>query len=130
MEPFIVIGLLYVGISYFLTPDNADGLLAGYNTMSDERKKLYDIASMVKALNLTMRYTGIFIGVFGTLTIILEWFIVAQSILLIGAIVPLMSANVYTRLKYSKDPMRWYDWILPLAISIGSIVLTYLTITN
>ncbi|MDR0229391.1 MAG: DUF3784 domain-containing protein [Flavobacteriaceae bacterium] len=130
MEPFIVTGLIYIGISYLLTPDNADGLLAGYNTLSDERKKLYDITSTVKALNLTMRYTGISIGVLGTLAIVFEWLIVAQSILLIGAIIPLMIVSVYTRLKYSKDPMRWYDWLLPIALSIGSIVLTYLSITN
>ena len=128
--PFIIIGLIYVGISYLLTPDNADGMLAGYNTMSDERKKLYDISSIVKTMKLTFRWLGIFIGTAGVITISLKWPIIAQVILLSVTIIPLMITSIYTRLKYSNDPMRWYDWLIPIVISIGSVYLTYLTIAN
>lgn len=128
--PFTIIGLIYVGISYLLTPDNADGMLAGYNTMSDERKKLYDITSIVKTMKLTFRWLGIFIGIAGVIAISLKWPIIAQVILLSVTIIPLMITSIYTRLKYSKDPMRWYDWLIPIVISIGSVYLTYLTIAN
>ncbi|MGL4584391.1 MAG: DUF3784 domain-containing protein [Flavobacterium sp.] len=128
MEPFIVIGLIYVGLSYFLTPDNADSLLAGYNTMSDTRKKLYDIPSTVKLLNLTMRWTGVCIGLMGIVAILCEWHIVAHIILICGSIIPLIIADVYNRLKFSTDPMRWYNWLMSVSMIIGSIVLTYYTL--
>ncbi|MCC9042935.1 DUF3784 domain-containing protein [Myroides sp. M-43] len=130
MEPFIIVGLIYIGISYLLTAENADGMLAGYNTMSDERKKLYNITSIVKIIKQTFRWLGVIIGIGGVIAIYLKWPIIAQTILLCVTIVPLMIASIYTRLKYSKDPMHWYDWIIPIGISIGSILLTYLSITN
>jgi hypothetical protein len=126
MEAFIIIGLLYIGLSYFLTPDNADGLLAGYNTLSDERKKLYDITSTVKVVNLTMRWTGICTNILAILAIVFKWPIaVIISILICILTIPSMITSIYTRLKYSKDPMRWYDWLAPIAIIIGSFVLAY-----
>lgn len=126
MEPFIVIGLLYIGLSYFLTPDNADGLLAGYNTMSDERKKLYDITSTVRVINLTARWTGICTVIIAILAMVFKWHtVVFSSILICTLIIPLMITSIYTRLKYSKDPMRWYDWFAPIAMIIGSFVLAY-----
>ncbi|MDM1377552.1 DUF3784 domain-containing protein [Myroides marinus] len=126
MEAFIITGLLYIGISYFLTPDNADSLLAGYNTMSDERKKLYDISSTVKVLNLTMRWTGICTSIITILAIVLEWHkVITTSILICVLIIPLVIMSIYTRLKYSVDPMRWYDWLAPTGMIIGSLVLAY-----
>lgn len=126
MEAFIIIGLLYIGISYFLTPDNADSLLAGYNTMSDERKKLYDITSTVKVLNLTMRWTGICTSIITILAIILEWHkVITTSILICVLIIPSMITSIYTRLKYSEDPMRWYDWLAPIGMIVGSFVFAY-----
>lgn len=126
MEAFIIIGLLYIGLSYFLTPDNADGLLAGYNTLSDERKKLYDITSTVKVVNLTMRWTGICSSIIAILAIVFKWPIaITTSILICAVIIPLMVASLYTRLKYSKDPMSWYDWFTPISMIIGSFVFAY-----
>ncbi|MDR0195134.1 MAG: DUF3784 domain-containing protein [Myroides sp.] len=126
MEVFIVTGLLYIGISYFLTPDNADSLLAGYNTMSDERKRLYDITSTVKMLNLTMRWSGISTSILAILAIIFKWPIaVITSILICTLIIPLMIANIYSRRKFSTDPMRWYDWFTPISMIIGSMIIVY-----
>ncbi|KUF39405.1 DUF3784 domain-containing protein [Myroides marinus] len=126
MEAFIITGLLYIGISYFLTPDNADSLLAGYNTMSDERKKLYDITSTVKMLNLTMRWSGISTSILAILAIVFKWPIaVIISILICILTIPSMIMSIYTRLKYSEDPMRWYDWLAPIGMIVGSLVLAY-----
>ncbi|MDR2223025.1 MAG: DUF3784 domain-containing protein [Flavobacteriaceae bacterium] len=130
MELFIIVALIYIGISYLLTPENADGLLAGYNTMSAERKKRYDIVSIVKVLNLTLRWNGICIGIIGVATVLLEWPIIIYPILLCGSIISLMVANVYTRIKFSTDPMHWYDWLLPIGIIIGTIIMTYILIAN
>ncbi|AJA69165.1 DUF3784 domain-containing protein [Myroides odoratimimus] len=130
MEAFIIVGLIYIGISYFLTAENADGLLAGYNTMSDERKKLYDITSTVNIINRTVRWTGIVLTLVGIVFYFIHVEEFIHFIILIFSIIPLLASSIYARLRYSKDPMRWYDWIIPIGISVGSILLTYLFITN
>ena len=41
--PVIFVSVLYISISYFINQDNAKFLLSGYNTMSEEKRKKFDI---------------------------------------------------------------------------------------
>ena len=41
--PVIFVSILYYAIGYFINKENAKYLLSGYNTMSDEERKKFDI---------------------------------------------------------------------------------------
>ena len=41
--PVIFVSILYYAIGYFINKENAKYLLTGYNTMSDEERKKFDI---------------------------------------------------------------------------------------
>lgn len=41
--PVIFVSVLYYAIGYFINKENAKYLLSGYNTMSDEERKKFDI---------------------------------------------------------------------------------------
>ena len=39
----IITNICFIGIAYFTNEENADGLLAGYNTMSKKEKESFDL---------------------------------------------------------------------------------------
>ena len=39
----IITNICFIGIAYFINEENADGLLAGYNTMSKKEKEFFDL---------------------------------------------------------------------------------------
>ena len=41
--PVIFVSILYYAIGYFINEENSKYLLSGYNTMSDEERKKFDI---------------------------------------------------------------------------------------
>ncbi|MGB1184454.1 MAG: DUF3784 domain-containing protein, partial [Schleiferiaceae bacterium] len=45
----LVLGLLFIGIAFLITPSNADTLLSGYNTMSDAQKAEFPLEDYLKA---------------------------------------------------------------------------------
>lgn len=45
--PVIFVSILYILISYFINQDNAKYLLSGYNTMSEEKRKKFDIKNFL-----------------------------------------------------------------------------------
>ena len=45
--PVIFVSVLYILISYFINQDNAKYLLSGYNTMSEEKRKKFDIKNFL-----------------------------------------------------------------------------------
>ena len=112
MTVYFVIAIMYIGISFLLTATNADSMLAGYNTLSEERKKLYDITSTVNIINRTVRCTGIVLALLGIVFYFIDVSEFIHFIILIFSIIPLLASSVYARLKYSTDPMRWYEWVL------------------
>lgn len=128
MNMFLVIGPLYVALSFLLTSENADGLLAGYNTLSTERKKRYNIKAIVRCINLTLRYTGIATLLCGLLSLCIDFNQYETFIFLLSTI-PLVTTNIYTRLKYSTDPIRLYEWILNGILIIGMLVLAFISLT-
>ena len=44
----IFVSILCLGIAYYLNPENAKSLLAGYNTMSDTERDKFDIVNYLK----------------------------------------------------------------------------------
>ncbi|WP_267740689.1 DUF3784 domain-containing protein [Myroides injenensis] len=130
MAALLIIGLIYIGISYCLNNENADSLLAGYNTLSNERKKLYDIDKIVFYINKTARYTGFSILIVGILTYWLKNVTLALIFLIYVPIVPIMVVNIYTRLSFSKDPLRWYDWLLYTIIGFTLLIFPFVISWN
>jgi len=45
--PVIFVSILYYAIGYFTNKENAKYLLTGYNTMSDEERKKFDIENYI-----------------------------------------------------------------------------------
>jgi hypothetical protein len=67
----LVLGLLFIGIAFLITPSNADTLLSGYNTMSDAQKAEFPLEDYLKAFkNFHIRF-----GVFFTFASCSLWFI-------------------------------------------------------
>ena len=44
----IFVSILCLGLAYYLNPENAKSLLAGYNTMSDTERDNFDIVNYLK----------------------------------------------------------------------------------
>lgn len=44
----IFVSILCLGIAYYLNPENAKSILAGYNTMSDTERDNFDIVNYLK----------------------------------------------------------------------------------
>jgi len=67
----LVLGLLFIGIAFLITPSNADTLLSGYNTMSDAQKAEFPLKDYLKAFkNFHIKF-----GVFFTFASCSLWFI-------------------------------------------------------
>lgn len=67
----IFLGLLFIGIAFIVTPNNADTLLSGYNTMTDEQKAAFPLQEYLKAF----KTFHIRFGVFFTFAACSLWFI-------------------------------------------------------
>ena len=44
----IFVNIILLGLAYYLNPENAKSLLAGYNTMSDTERDKFDIVNYLK----------------------------------------------------------------------------------
>ena len=125
MIPIFVIFAIYLGISFILTPENADGMLAGYNTLSDERKAKYDITKVVHFQNKALRLLALCTLLLGGLALYLEYTFLYLFTLLYLPFIVLIGAGIYSRVKFSTDPFRWYDWLIYAAILIFLVFITY-----
>jgi len=99
------IGLLFIAIGFVVTEDNAQYLLAGYNTMSHEDKKKVDISKYLKYF----REFHIFLGItFLIFSLIFTYLIDKKAGVIFVSIYPIL-AYIYfviTSAKYSKDLSR------------------------
>ena len=60
----IAISLVFVGLAFILTENNAKYLLAGYNTMSPEERKKVDIKGLIAYFKRFFIFLGIsFLGI-------------------------------------------------------------------
>lgn len=60
---FIGIGLLFIGLGYAVTPNNARYLLSGYNTLSDSEQKRVDIVAYLKLFKIFHVALGLSVGI-------------------------------------------------------------------
>lgn len=122
--PFIITALLFFGISFIVTPKTAKYLLAGYNTMSKEKQELYDIKNIVRVLNNSLRIAALIVLIGTVLYIWLQLKIFITIFVIYLPIAFLLGANIYTRKRYSTDPIKAYDIIMPIAVLIFIIAIT------
>lgn len=122
--PFIITALLFFGISFIVTPKTAKYLLAGYNTMSKEKQELYDIKNIVRVLNNSLRITALIVLIGTALYVWLELKIIITIFVIFLPIAFLLGTNIYTRKRYSTDPIKAYDIIIPIAVLIFIIAIT------
>ena len=125
MVPVLVLFAIYLGISYILTPENADSMLAGYNTLSDERKAKYDIVKTVNFQNKMLRLLAAATLILGGLAFYFEIAFLYLFTLIYLPFILIMGAGIYGRLRFSTDPFRWYDWLIYGAIIIFLAFITY-----
>ena len=112
MLPFIIVSAIFLGISFLLNADNASGLLAGYNTLSDERKATYDIKKVVAFTNNTLRVTALGVLLGGAISYWFQSGALALFTLLYFPLILILGGNLYCRLKFSTDPIRKYEKIV------------------
>ncbi len=125
MLPFIIVSAIFLGISFLLTAENADGMLAGYNTLSDERKAKYNIKKIVTFTNNTLRVTALGVLLGGSISYWLHSGALALFTLLYFPLILIMGGNLYARLNFSTDPLRKYEI---LVIGIMVLLLLYLAL--
>ena len=66
---YVILGLslLFIGLGFLVTKENAKYLLAGYNTMSAEERKKVNLEKYIPFFRKFHIYLGISFGVFGAL---------------------------------------------------------------
>lgn len=124
MEAFIVTGAIFFVLSFILTVKNAKYLLSGFNTMSKERQKLYDINAMVKCINNTLRLIALFILLGGGLYILLKLEFIKSLFLIYIPISTLLAMSIYYKKYHSTDPLKPFDIIMPIAVITFIIIIT------
>ncbi|SDH76565.1 DUF3784 domain-containing protein [Myroides phaeus] len=126
MIPFIVTAAILFALSFILTVDNADGLLSGYNTLSDERKAKYDIHKIVPFTNNLLRISAGFILLGGALANFFDSGIIGIISIIYLPVLILIGGGIYSRFQHTTDPIRLYEKILYTAIIA---LMIYLTVT-
>lgn len=126
MIPFIVTAAILFALSFILTVDNADGLLSGYNTLSDERKAKYDIHKIVPFINKLLRISAGFILLGGALANFFDSGIIGIISIIYLPVLILIGGGIYSRFQHTTDPFRLYEKILYTAIIA---LMIYLTVT-
>lgn len=124
MIPFIVTAAILFALSFILTVDNADGLLSGYNTLSDERKAKYDIHKIVPFINKLLRISALLILLGGALAFILNNGIIGLIALIYIPVIIIIGGGIYSRFQHTTDPIRLYEKILYTVIIALMIYLT------
>ena len=65
----LIINFTFLGIAYYMNPENAKYLLSGYNTMSDKERDSFDIVNYLKFMKsfffkLSIYSTMLFVSVY------------------------------------------------------------------
>lgn len=97
----IIMALLFVAIGFIVTENNAKYLLSGYNTMSEEDRKKFDIKAYIPYFRKFHIFLGISFLVFGT---ILTYFIHENAGGIFMAVYPILAYIyfIWTSARYSK----------------------------
>lgn len=71
----IIVNIALIGCAFLINPENANYLLAGYNTMSEKEKKKFDIVCYIKF----MRSFFIKVSVYSSLLYVVTYFLFDQD---------------------------------------------------
>ena len=129
----LVLAFCFTFIAGILNEENADTLMAGYNTMSDERKKKVDFKGLTLLFKQTFYTMAVLIAVLSLLQLVVEEErILIVSIILISSFGP---ASLMIRSK-QYDSNSYKKWEMPIQYSVisilvaGGIVLSFLLWTQ
>lgn len=117
--------VLLFAVSYLLNAENADRLLAGYNTLPAHKKKLVNIKDLVPFLNTWLRITA-------AITLCLSaigWFLPSPFLYILGEISALFILPIISYIgnkKHSTLPIQWHTYLIYLTmILIGICILVF-----
>lgn len=117
--------VLLFAVSYLLNSENADGLLAGYNTLPAHKKKLVNIKDLVPFLNTWLRVTA-------AITLCLSaigWFLSSPFLYVLGEISALFILPIISYIgnkKHSTLPIQWHTYLIYLlVILVGICILVF-----
>ena len=126
---YVILGLsvLFIGIGFLVTKENAKYLLAGYNTMSDEERKKVNLEKYIPFFRKFHIYLGISFGVLGTL---IHHFLGENVSGVFLGIYPILAYIVFIweGRNYSiGKSTKWYKWSVfaLVAVLIGVSILFY-----
>ena len=124
----IIISLIFVAIGFLLTIENADSLLSGYNSMSAEEKKNFDINSFVpyfRKFHLVLGGTLLIIGLLLYYLINPDWTGVFMSTYpLIAYCFLIWKTNKFYKVPYKKDRIKTYVvmvFMLAVFVALGGM---------
>ena len=124
----IIISLIFVAIGFLLTIENADSLLSGYNSMSAEEKKNFDINSFVpyfRKFHLVLGGTLLIIGLLLYYLINPDWTGVFMSTYpLIAYCFLIWKTNKFYKVPNKKDRIKTYVvmvFMLAVFVALGGM---------
>lgn len=120
----LIIGIIFIGIGFILTENNAKYLLSGYNTMSKEERKNFDIKTFIPFFKLFHIFLGLTIIVFGLLFDILKYHTALKVLLIIYPILMYIYFICKSNYYYIKKPSK----INQIGIVLLSIILVFIII--
>jgi hypothetical protein len=127
----IITSLLFMLISFSVTADNAKYLLSGYNMMSEEERKLFDLTGYLKFFKLFFRILGA--GLFSGF-VLLQYTAAAEvaSIFFIFSTLLSLAGFVAGSTRFDRSPVSrkkaWINYAIAvflLCIAIGTGVMMY-----
>lgn len=112
---------VFIFIAGITNNENADSLLAGYNTMSDEKKKNVDFKSIVRKLKQTMYTAAVLLIMVGLLNFVID----NQKIIVLAYLNITVIACVYLLMgtqKFDTNHYSFWEKLLPQCIVVFLIL--------
>ena len=119
-----LIGLIYIIIAYLLTEDNAKYLLSGYNTMTHEERKKFNMKAFIPYFKKFHIFLGISTIMLGLLINIL----INNKASIIALALYSISAYIYFIIKSNRFYIDEPPISSKLALIFLSIILVFLTV--
>ncbi|WP_448607435.1 DUF3784 domain-containing protein [Paenimyroides ceti] len=117
MTAVVILAIIFVVLGTILTTKNADSLLSGYNTMSDEKRRNIEIEQLIPFLNRSFKTIGLIILITGTFA----YFIKNEKLYISAlALFPIISAIIillYSK-KYNKNIPTRFEKVMSIMVLI------------
>lgn len=126
----LFLGIVFLIIPYTITEENADSLLAGYNTMSDKERKGFDLISFLKDYKKFNTSLGVSILTIGTIL----YFLTNEFVIIFFITTYTLIAHIFFMIKskkfYSSQSLKnnntaIYLLVGVLVFTLGLFSLTY-----